>query len=116
MTCPHRAPVPFVYLAADADNELTIEPSQPPVVTNGFAQPSVDEIIADYQTVNGCTSSPVQTTSGIATSELWKTCASGDPLELVLYHGLGHAWFLGDAQTPSAQVVTWRFFSSQTAP
>jgi polyhydroxybutyrate depolymerase len=114
MTCPHRAPVPFLYLAGDADTELTITPSQPPVVINGFAQPSVDEIIGDYESANGCPPTPVQTTSGTATSELWKGCATGDPVELVLYHGQEHSWFQADGQTPSAQAVTWKFFTSLT--
>jgi polyhydroxybutyrate depolymerase len=112
MNCPTPPVVPFLDIAGDADTYVTVSPSQPPIVVNGYTQRSVQEEVQSHVTANGCTGSATQRTVGSLTTWMWANCSSGAPVEMAIYHGLGHAWPDGDATTPSAQMVTWSFMDT----
>jgi polyhydroxybutyrate depolymerase len=112
MSCPSPPVVPFLDIAGDADSYVTVSPSEPPIVVNGYTQRSVQEEVQSHVTANGCTGTPTQRSLGTLTTWLWDNCSSGAPVEMAIYHGLGHAWPDGDSTTPSAQMLTWSFMDA----
>jgi polyhydroxybutyrate depolymerase len=108
--CPSPAPIPFVEVASLGDPELAYG-TAPPVRLNGYTELNVDAQVGQRAQANGCRSS-ASTTEGVLTITRWAGCLPGRAVELALYRGGSHSWPAGDASTPPAQVVVWRFFRS----
>lgn len=83
-----------------------------PVVQNGYTEPTVDQLVADYRTADGCSQAASTTTLGVATETLWGDCQGGRRVGEVVYQGDNHTWPEASGATPSAQSEMWRFFAS----
>jgi len=86
--------------------------SGPPVVQNGYTEPTVDQLVAEYRSADGCSQEASTTTLGVATETLWAECQGGRQVGEVVYEGDNHTWPEASGATPSAQSEMWRFFAS----
>lgn len=107
-SCAQPAPVAFVEAAYAGDPELSFG-AAPPKQVNGYTELNVDAQVSQRARANGCTQTTA-TMEGSLTLTTWTGCLPGRPGELAVYQGVSHAWPAGDASTPSAQAVIWRFF------
>jgi polyhydroxybutyrate depolymerase len=105
------APVPVLSVASTADPLLRIFDSAPPKRIDGRPQPSVDDVIRSWRTLDGCSGTPVRTQAGALDSLRWTACRSGAVVGEDLYAGGSHVWPGGSTLTPSAQARVWAFFS-----
>ena len=82
----------------------------------GGRYPSVDSVIQQWVTLDGCPGQPAPTVSGITRTSLWKACREGTVVRLDTVQGGHHQWFGSDfdpvAGEPDANAVIWDFFSN----
>ncbi len=107
--------VSVLEVASTGDPELSISPSQQPIVQNGFTEPSVEELTSWFRAADGCPAGPAKRVQGMVTTTLWAACTSGDRVQLSLYQGGDHGWPVGGGLTPSAEELMWGFFGSLRA-
>lgn len=107
--CNGPPPESVLVMAGTADPEVAIGPG-PPVVQNGYTEPTVNQLVTSYLTADGCTSSRQTLTVGTALVGRWPTCSAGRQVGEVLYRGQTHNWPETAGATPSGQQVMWDFF------
>ncbi|MGI5240473.1 alpha/beta hydrolase family esterase [Dactylosporangium sp. CA-139066] len=112
MPCPSPAPVSLLEIASTGDPELTVGSGGTPHTLDGYTQPTVDAQVEQYRRANRCAGTPVTRAQGSVTTSTWVRCATGQCVQLAVYHGGSHDWPQGDDVTPSATRVTWDFFST----
>lgn len=82
----------------------------------GGKYPSVDSVIQQWVTLDGCPGKPALTVSGITRTSIWKACREGTVVRLDTVQGGHHQWFGSDfdpvAGEPDANAVIWDFFSN----
>jgi polyhydroxybutyrate depolymerase len=110
--CARPPVVPWAQLAMDNDPLFTLTPDQPPKSVNGYVERSTEGEVGALLNANGCQGNGQAQAQGTLTATRWTSCSSGDPVEFDLYHGDVHEWEPGDATSPSAQQVIWKFFLS----
>jgi polyhydroxybutyrate depolymerase len=110
--CPGSTPVPILSLASTGDPLLRIGVHAAPRTIEHYAQPTVDDVVAEWRANNGCRNSATTSARGSLLTTRWLGCARGAPVELSLYLGGSHAWPGGDGATPAARRVVWDFFRS----
>ncbi len=108
--CPTVASESVLVMAGSADPGTAI--SGIPVVQNGYTEPTVDELVADYRSADGCSQAAVTRVLGTATETLWGECQGARQVAEVVYQGDNHTWPETSGPTPSAQSVMWSFFAS----
>ena len=109
--CPNLPAEPVLVMVGSADPGTAI--SGTPVVQNGYVEPTVGQLVADYRLADGCSPSVSNAmTAGIASGTLWTQCAGGRQVGVVVYEGANHTWPETSGPTPSAQQVMWHFFVS----
>jgi polyhydroxybutyrate depolymerase len=110
--CQRPAPLSLLEIASTGDPEVTIGPGGPQHVVHGYLEPTVFDQVAQYRQANGCGEQVTTGVDGTLTSTTWVGCRRGRRVGLAVYQGGGHGWPTGDATTPSAEDVIWRFFES----
>lgn len=108
-------PVPLLIIASSNDPLLRLTPNAPAKPIEGYPQPSVEDALRSWRTLDGCVDAPVRRAAGRLTSQVWTTCRGGSKVGLDVYAGGSHAWPAGAAGTPSAQSELWAFFLSRGA-
>ncbi len=108
--CPTVRSESVLVMAGSADPGTAI--SGTPVVQNGYTEPTVDQLVADYRSADGCSQAATTTVVGVATETLWGGCQEGRQVGEVVYQGDNHTWPEASGATPSAQSVMWSFFAS----
>lgn len=99
-----------LLMSGTADPEVAVGPG-PPVVQNGFTEPTVNQLVASYLAADQCSGTRQTMSKGTALIGRWATCGSGRQVGEVLYQGANHDWPGGSGVTPSAQQLMWDFFS-----
>lgn len=107
--CSRPPPASILIMAGTADPEDSI--SGKPVTQDGFTEPTVDQLAADYRSADGCTAVSTAAAAGSVTETVWPTCADGRRVGIALWAGETHAWPESTATTPSAQQVMWDWFA-----
>jgi polyhydroxybutyrate depolymerase len=113
--CSKPAPVPLMMVASTDDPLLNVDGTKPPIVTNGYPQPSMTDLAASWANQEGCLTSVVRHPAPTVTTHTWQGCAMFSRIQLAVYQGGSHAWPDGDAHTPSAQRLIWRFFKPKSS-
>jgi polyhydroxybutyrate depolymerase len=107
--CAGPPPVSILEMVGTADSEISM--SGPPVVQNGFTEPTVSQVISSYLSVDGCQATRSTATAGAVGETLWSYCAGGRAVGVALFKGMNHDWPGGSGPTPSGQQVMWDFFA-----
>ena len=107
--CNGPPPESVLVMAGTADPEVAIGPG-PPVVQNGYTEPTVNQLVTSYLTADGCTNSRQTVTAGTALMGRWADCSAGRQVGEVLYRGQTHNWPETSGASPSGQQVMWDFF------
>ncbi len=81
---------------------------------SGQPFPSVEESLASFIKLDGCTASPRVTKDGIVTHTVYPDCRGGAGIEIYLVDGNGHAW-PPSSLFPASSVI-WDFFSAHPKP
>jgi polyhydroxybutyrate depolymerase len=115
-SCAHPKPVSLVEVASSDDPLLAVDAHRPEKVVNGFREPTVDHLVAQWRQTDGCPGAGRTTVLGTLTQTSWSSCKGGTRLAYALYAGGTHAWPRGDADTPSAERVVWSFFRNRPLP
>lgn len=108
-TCAHPTPVAMLTVAASGDPLLTIDRGRPKVV-DGYTEPTVAEVVAQWRLTDGCPTTALVSTAGALSASRWTGCAGGTEVGLDLYETSGHGWPSGGPATPRPQVEIWSFF------
>jgi polyhydroxybutyrate depolymerase len=109
--CTHlAAPVSLLTVASSGDPLLVVGHGQPPKTIEGYTQPTVEDLVAQWRQLNGCPAAASRQAAGTLTATSWTDCAQHARVTLDLYQGGSHAIPAGDGQTPSARRETWAFF------
>jgi poly(3-hydroxybutyrate) depolymerase len=102
-----------MQVAYTGDSELAIAAGQRSPSENGFSPLSVEDQVSRQRTVDGCALDHVaDLQEGTASETSWTDCASSTTVSLLLYKGNSHSWPAGDASTPGATALIWRFFEN----
>ncbi len=109
-TCAQTQPESVLLMAGTADPEDSV--AGPPVVQNGFTQPTVNELSQTYLSSDQCADHMTSTTAGNLQERVWSQCTTGRLVGIALWSGQGHAWPETQGPTPSAQQVMWDWFVS----
>lgn len=107
--CAGPPPVSILEMVGTADPEVSM--SGPPVVQNGFTEPTVSQVISSYLLVDGCQATRSTATAGAVGETVWDSCAGGRAVGVALFKGMNHDWPGGSGSTPSGQQVMWDFFA-----
>ena len=107
--------VPLLVVASTGDPLLRLTPSAPPQRIEGSVQPSVEDAVRLWRTLDGCPGEPSRHVEGRLTADRWTPCRGGGRVGLDLYRGGRHAWPTGTrgtggtAGTPGALQEIWSF-------
>ncbi|HET9076477.1 MAG TPA: PHB depolymerase family esterase [Acidimicrobiales bacterium] len=108
-SCSGPPPASVLIMAGTADPEDSV--NGPPVVQNGFTEPTVNQLVDSYLAADGCSASRQTLTLGATSIARWGPCSNSRLVQEVLYQGANHTWQAGSGQTPSAEQVMWDFFA-----
>jgi polyhydroxybutyrate depolymerase len=109
--CTHlTAPVSLLSVASRGDPLLVIPHGEPPKAIEGYTEPTVEDQVAEWRTLDGCAPAASKHAVGTLTSTSWDGCAHQARVAFDLYDGGSHAIPAGDDRTPSASLETWAFF------
>jgi poly(3-hydroxybutyrate) depolymerase len=100
---------PLTILQIDSTNDYAV-PYQPGDA--GDETPAATVEVARLRAAAGCTSAVADVTSGELALQTWSQCSDSSVVAFATYQGGVHAWPQGNATTPSAASVIWRFFSA----
>lgn len=115
-SCPHPRPVSLIEVASRDDPLLDVRPGAAEKVVNGFREPTVDGLVAQWRRSEACQGPGRTVALGALTQTVWSACAGGTRLAYALYSGGSHAWPRGDGDTPAAERVVWSFFRNRPVP
>jgi polyhydroxybutyrate depolymerase len=108
--CNNPAPESVLEMAGSTDPEVAI--TGPPVVQNGYTEPTVTQVLDGYLTADGCTPIQESATAGVVTETAWSRCGGGRQVRLAVFKGDNHSWPETSPSSPSGQQVMWDFFSA----
>lgn len=108
--CEGPHPVSIAIVAYQDDPLLSISAAQPAKVIDGFVEPRVDDEVALWRQLDGCTGQPTVQQTGTVTVTEWTACRDKTRVQYDLYAGGRHLWPRGAAATPSATELVWEFF------
>ena len=109
-SCSQTVPVPLLVVASAGDPFVNLDGRRPRTVIGGYVEPTVDQVLREWRTRDGCAPSANVTIAGELTATTWAGCRSPAQVEFDLYAGNRHQWPIGNAATPSAQAESWAFF------
>jgi polyhydroxybutyrate depolymerase len=107
--CIPPRPVSIAIVAYQNDPYLSISNPEPTQVLRGIAEPRVNDVVAQWRQIDGCTGSPTVKQIGTAVISLWSACQNQTRVQYALYAGGAHRWPQGDPGTPSASGLIWSF-------
>ncbi len=81
---------------------------------SGMPFPAVEESIAAWVQLDGCTNSPKVEQTGLLTHTTYAACLQGTAVELYTVKGLGHVWPIKYI-VPASQII-WDFFAAHPRP
>jgi polyhydroxybutyrate depolymerase len=111
MSCAAPRPIPLAIVAYQDDPLLTIAPPEPPRRVEGYIEPRVDQVVATWRHADGCPAAPIVREEGTVSVSSWSGCSDHTRFQYDLYAGGSHHWPRGNAATPSATQLIWRFFN-----
>ena len=100
---PRRA-LPFLAVASTADPLIRLDGGRPPLVINGYREPTVTDLVAEWRRVDNCAPAATTRQAGTLRVTAWNDCPAGARVGLDVYQGNRHAWPRGAAQQ------IWSFF------
>jgi polyhydroxybutyrate depolymerase len=100
---------PLTILQIDSTNDYAVpyQPGDP-----GDETPAATVEVARLRAAAGCTSAVTDVTSGELTLQTWSQCSESSAVAFATYQGGVHVWPPGNASTPSAATVLWKFFAA----
>lgn len=108
-SCSGPPPASVLIMSGTADSEVAVGPG-PPIVQNGFTEPTVNQLVTSYLEADGCNNDRQTLTAGVALVGRWAACSAGRQVGEVLYKGADHNWPEQSGATPSGQQVMWDWF------
>jgi polyhydroxybutyrate depolymerase len=106
--CGVTRPVSILQIAGTADPAIPYLPGQP-----GIESPPATVQVARLRATDACPAAPASEQQGRLTLQTWTGCAAGTRVGFATYAGGDHGWPIGDATTPAAAPVIWRFLSGR---
>jgi polyhydroxybutyrate depolymerase len=82
----------------------------------GLEFPPVEESLAAWTALDGCSGSPQVEVEGIVTHTTYGNCQAGTAVELYTIDGMGHSWPSPYITTPSISQTIWEFFAAHPKP
>jgi polyhydroxybutyrate depolymerase len=111
--CQPQQPVSVIHIHGLSDPVVPYVESGIPDVS-GFIPPPIEQGIATWAQLDGCTSSPQIEKQDIVTHTVYSSCKSGTAVELYTLDGLEHAWAQPDLWPTSTTI--WEFFAAHPKP
>lgn len=112
--CQPQEPVSIIQMHGMADTAVPYEGGQNPLAAVRF--PPVEESLARWVQLNGCSGTPQVEQDGIVTRTTYDSCQPGITVELYALDHLGHSWPSQYITTPSMSEVIWEFFAAHPKP
>jgi polyhydroxybutyrate depolymerase len=106
--CTLSRPVTILQVDGTADPAVPYRPGDP-----GAELPPATTQVERLRVLDRCPATPATVSTGNLTVDTWSGCGSGARLGFATYRGGTHLWPAGDATTPGAGAVIWRFLSGQ---
>lgn len=114
--CAHPKPVSLLEVASRGDPLVAIDAHVPQKEVNGFHEPNVEQLVTGWRQADACKPAATVAVAGRLTETTWTGCRGSARIAYALYEGGSHMWPRGDATTPSAEQVIWRFFKNRPLP
>ncbi len=119
--CPATEPVPILIMNGEDDQNVPVAGGTSDSRGSESQRDRVDKptafAVETWVTINGCSSTPSDVDSSVATVSTYAGCTDGATVEQVLVHGLGHQWPQADEGNAfDAPSQIWGFVSQFSKP